>query len=347
MPVQTEMPLQSESPAFFLKDVPIANPFILAPLAGLTNWPFRCLAKEAGAALTVSEMVSGTGLNYKSKATFQLMETDPQIERPFCVQLFGKNPEHLAQAARLAVEAGADIIDLNMGCPARKVINSGHGAALLKDLKLVREILRAMVGAVSVPVTVKTRPSFAPEVGGTIWDLLPILVEEGVAGVTLHGRTAKDGFSGEADWDVVARLVEESPIPVIGSGDVTTASEAMRRLRETGVAGVMIGRGAKGRPWLFGECVALWRGEASEPVSLMKVLATAERHAKLLFASVGPRAPFMLRTVLMWYTKGLRGATEFRSKLCQETDLEIQLALLRHCIERHITETNCELLPEQ
>lgn len=322
-------------PALHIGGVALDNPFILAPLAGLTNWPFRRLAKEAGAGLTVSEMASATALTFRGKATLKLLETDKSVESPFCVQLFGKDPDHLARAAEVAVEYGADLIDLNLGCPARKVIHSGHGSALLKDLDAVRKILRAMVRAVKVPITVKTRPAFAPGVGGTIFDLLPILAGEGAAAVTLHGRMTSEGFSGEADWDTVARVAEKSEIPVIGSGDIVTAEQALDRLRNYGVRAVMIGRGAKGRPWLFKQCLALWRGEAMPEITFDERLRVARRHALLLAESVGPKAPFMLRTVLMWYTKGLRGASEFRARLCREEDLEIQLALLDECAERH------------
>lgn len=316
--------------------VSLANPFILAPLAGLTNWPFRRLCKEAGAGLTVTEMASATALSFRGQATLRLLETDPLVERPFCVQLFGKNPDHLARAAEIAVEYGADLIDLNLGCPARKVINSGHGSALLKDADAIRRIVRALVRAVDAPVTVKTRPAFAPGVGATIFDLLPMLADEGVAAVTLHPRMTSEGFAGEADWSLVARLAEKSPIPVIGSGDITTAAEAVDKLKKYGAQAVMIGRAAKGRPWLFRQCLALWRGEpAPAEITLDERLAVAARHARLLAASAGPKAPFMLRTVLMWYTKGLNGAAEFRARLCREENLETQLELLHQCVEHH------------
>ncbi len=328
-------PQPAPGPALNIGKVSLANPFILAPLAGLTNWPFRRLVKEAGAGLTVTEMASATALAHRGKATLKLLETDPGLERPFCVQLFGKDPEHLARAAQISVECGADLIDLNLGCPARKVINSGHGSALLKDLPTVKKILRAMVKAVDVPITVKTRPAFAPGVGGTVFELLPLLVDEGVAAVTLHPRTTSQGFAGEADWSIVARLAEKSPIPVIGSGDIRTAREALEKLNNYGASAVMIGRGAKGRPWLFRQCVDLWRGREPVEADLDERLATAERHARLLYESVGPKAAFMLRTVLMWYTKSLRGAAEFRARLCREEDLETQLELLRQCLHRH------------
>ncbi|MDR1044280.1 MAG: tRNA-dihydrouridine synthase [Candidatus Adiutrix sp.] len=322
-------------PALRIASLVLDNPFILAPLAGLGNFPFRRLAKEAGAGLTFSEMVSAAALACRGRAALKLLESDPALEKPFGVQLFGKDPDQMAEAARIAVDHGADLIDLNLGCPARKVISSGHGSALLKDLPTVRKIIRALVRAVPVPVTLKTRPAFAPGVGETVFDLLPLAVDEGAAAITLHPRMTSEGFAGEADWRLVARLAEKSPVPIIGSGDIRGPREALDKLRRYGAAGVMIGRGAKGRPWLFRQCLALWRGEEIPAVTLEERLETAERHARLLYGSVGPKAPFMLRTVLMWYTKGLRGAAEFRARLCREEDLETQLDLLAQCVRRH------------
>lgn len=330
----------SNNSAFRIGDVVIPNPFILAPLAGLTNWPFRRLAKEYGAGLTVSEMASATALSFQGKATLKMLETDKSVESPYCVQLFGREPERLAIAAQVAVERGADIIDLNLGCPAKKVLQSGHGSALLKEPDLVRGIVRAMVRAAGkTPVTVKTRPAFAPGIGATVFELLPMLADEGVAAVTLHPRMTCQGFSGEADWSIVARLAGRSPIPVIGSGDITTAAQAIERLNNYGATAVMIGRGAKGRPWLFRECLAAWRDEPSPEVTLDERLAVATRHARLLFEMVGLKAPFMLRTVLMWYTKGLYGSSEFRARICREENLETQIALLIECVEQHRAET--------
>lgn len=308
--------------------VGLANPFVLAPLAGISNWPFRRLAKQYGASLTVTEMVSAVALSYRGKATVKLLHTDPAFERPFAVQLFGKDPERFALGARVARELGADLIDLNMGCPARKVIRSGSGAALLKDFQLIRQIVRHTVQAVDIPVMVKTRPGFTKN-GPSIFELWPILVEEGVAAITLHPRYADAPFSGEADWEIVGRLAEACPVPVIGSGDLTTAEGAVQKLRDYKPAAVMIGRGAKGQPWLFRECLALWQGASPVSVSARERFETAVSHARGLGRLIGPtRAPFLLRSVLMWYTKGLDGAAEFRRRLCQETDLEKQIALL-------------------
>ena len=320
------------APATRIGPVTLGSPFGLAPLAGLSNWPFRQLAKEAGAGFTVTEMISATALAHRGRATLKLLQTDPGLEKPFWVQLFGRDPDHLTEAARVAVEHGADLIDLNLGCPARKVVRSGHGAALLREPQLAAGLVRALVRAVAVPITVKTRPAFAPGVGATVFDLLPRLADEGLAALTLHPRPASAGFSGRADWTLVARLAEASPIPILGSGDITEPEEAAARLRDFGAAAVMIGRGAKGRPWLFRQCLEVWRGWVARPTPLSERLATAERHARLLAGLLGAeRAPFPLRSVLMWYAKGWRGAAELRARLCRETDLKTQLALLADC----------------
>ena len=317
--------------AFKIADVAIPNPFVLAPLAGLTNWPFRFLAKEYGAGLTVTEMASSVALSFKGKATLKLLETDKNIESPFCVQIFGHDPERLALGAKVAEDHGADIIDLNMGCPARKVIGSGNGASLLKDFAQIQKIVSAVVKNVSIPVTVKTRPAFSPETEkelGSVFELLPILEGEGVAAICLHPRYASQAFGGDADWSLVQRLVQMAKIPVIGSGDIKTAAEALERLESSGAKAVMIGRAAKGQPWIFRQCLALQQGEDVPEIGLDERLAVAKRHAYLLAQSVGHKAPFMLRSVLMWYTKGLAGASEFRARLCREEDLERQLLLL-------------------
>ena len=338
-PPGAETPARAEEPALRIGGLALDNPFILAPLAGLTNWPFRRLAKEAGAGLTFTEMASATALAHRGKATLKLLETDLEVEKPFAVQLFGRNPEHLARASEIAAECGAKLVDLNLGCPARKVIGSGHGSALLKEPEQIRLALRAMVKAVSIPITIKTRPAFAPGVGSTVFELLPMLVDEGAAAITLHPRMTSEGFAGVADWNIVGELAARSPIPVIGSGDIVNAEDAVFKLRNYGAKGVMIGRGAKGRPWLFRQCLALWRGGEIPEITLEERLATAERHARLLFESVGHKAPFMLRTVMMWYTKGLRGAAEFRARLCREENLENQIRLLHECVEHHRLES--------
>ncbi|MFH1091697.1 MAG: tRNA dihydrouridine synthase DusB [Pseudomonadota bacterium] len=312
---------------FNIGAVRLDNPLILAPLAGVTNLPFRLLAKEQGAAMAVTEMVSAVGLAHRGPRTMKLLTTTA-LESPFCVQLSGRRPEYMAQAAVIAQEAGADVIDLNLGCPARKVVRHGSGAALLKDFKLIREIIQAVRRAVRVPLTVKTRAGWGPG-EGEIKDLAPILADGGVDAVTLHPRYGIQGFGGKADWRIIAELVDCFPGPVIGNGDVTSPEHVLTMLKETGCAGVMIGRASLGNPWLFSQALALLEGRFQPPPDLDERLRLAGNHARLLGAYVGPgRAVFMLRSVLMWYARGLPGAASFRGSLNQVGDFNHLLKLV-------------------
>jgi nifR3 family TIM-barrel protein len=296
-------------------------------MAGLTNWPFRRLALAYGAGLTVSEMVSSVALSFRGSKTLGLLKTDPTIEKPFCVQLFGREPERLALAAQVAADQGADIIDLNFGCPAKKVVHSGHGVALLKDLDLAVAIAKRTVQAVKIPVTVKTRLAWAPGWPG-VQELAPRLEAVGVKAITLHGRYGVQGFTGEADWAKIAHFAQSVALPVIGSGDVTTAYDAARLLKSTGVKGIMIGRAARGRPWLFRDCLEVLAGLEPTPPSREEKMAAAYRHATFLEAEIGPRAAFLLRTVLMWYVRDLPGAAAFRAAINREEKVAKQLELL-------------------
>ncbi len=303
------------------------NPLILAPMAGITNLPFRLLAKEQGAALVFTEMVSAAGMGQRGPKTMKLMASDP-VERPLAVQLFGANPSWLVRGAAIAQEAGADVIDLNMGCPARKVVRHGAGAALLKDFKLIEEIVTAVRREVTVPLTVKTRCGWRPG-EGEIMELAPILAGCGVDAVTLHPRYAVQSFSGEADWSFVARLAEVFPKPVIGSGDVTRPQHVLTRLKETGCAGIMIGRGAMGDPWIFSRALAMLDGRPAPEPALEERYRTALTHALTLRDFYGlPKALYMLRGVMMWYTKGLPNSTAFRQSINQVKDFDVLVAKL-------------------
>jgi nifR3 family TIM-barrel protein len=290
-------------------------------LAGISNLPFRMVAKEHGAALTVTEMVSAAGLCHGAAKTMNLMASSP-LEKPFSVQIFGKDPERMARAAEVAVDAGADIVDINMGCPARKVVRHGSGAALLKDFRLIERILRAVRRVLRAPLTVKTRAGWSPG-EGEIHELAPILINEGVDAVTLHPRWAVQGFGGKADWDLLPRLAEVFPGPVIGNGDITRPQHVLTRLKSTGCAGIMIGRGALGNPWLFQQALSLLRGGPLVQPDVETRQRIAENHAVRLKEHVGlPTAIYMLRSVLMWYTKGLPESAQFRRSINQIKEFE-------------------------
>ncbi|MDY6851241.1 MAG: tRNA dihydrouridine synthase DusB [Thermodesulfobacteriota bacterium] len=303
------------------------NPLVLAPLAGVTSLPFRLLAKEQGAALVVTEMVSAAGMCQRGPKTMKLMATSP-VERPLAVQLFGAKPSWLSQAAAMAEEAGADVIDLNMGCPVRKVVRHGSGAALLKDFRLIKDILTQVRRAVRIPLTVKTRAGWSPG-QGEVLDLAPILADCGVDAVTLHPRYAVQGFGGQADWDIIAGLALRFPGPVIGNGDVTRPQQVLTMLKDTGCAGVMIGRGAMGNPWIFSRALALLEGRSAATPDLDTRFRTARSHATMLKAHFGlPRAAYMLRSVLMWHTKGLASSSVFRQSINQVRDFDRLMSLL-------------------
>jgi nifR3 family TIM-barrel protein len=336
----TELP-SNESPSSVptlrgptLGGLTLKNPFLLAPMAGVTDWPYRLLCLEMGAAAAVSEMVSAVALSHRGRGTLKLLRTDPLWEKPFWVQLFGKDSESLALAAKMAVEeAGADLVDLNAACPARKVVSSGHGGALLKNPDLCCRLVEAMAKAVEVPVTVKLRPGFSPEDGPAVMSLGLRLADAGAKALILHGRYVTQQFGGEADWSLVEELASRVAVPVIGSGDITSADQAVKRLMDHHLPAVMIGRASRGRPWIFRECLSRLRNEEAPPASLRERLNAAARHARLLEEEIGPKVCFRLRTVLMWYTRDLPGAAKLRAGICAEEDVNRQLDMLTRAME--------------
>lgn len=291
------------------------NPLVLAPMAGITDLPFRIICREMGAAIVFSEMVSAEALIRDQRRTVEMLATDP-AERPVAFQIFGCRPASLAGAAKLLSAREIDVIDINMGCPVPKVLRSGAGSALLRDLGLAAEIMQAVVSASSKPVTVKIRLG---------WDARSIVAVElaraaeaaGIAAITVHGRTKVMGFSGRADWSMITKVKEAVAIPVIGNGDVRSARDAKRMLDETGCNGVMIGRGIQGNPWIFREAKTyIETGAVPAPPSLEEREAMMLRHLSdvvaLLGENVGVRE---MRKHLCWYTKGLPGGGEFREQV--------------------------------
>src|SRR5574340_1065216 len=234
-----------------IRDQLKTNPLVLAPMAGITDLPFRIICREMGAGIVYSEMVSAEALIRDQKRTMVMLSTEPR-ERPVAFQIFGSRPASMAAAARILSEKDIDIIDINMGCPVPKVLKSGSGSALLKDPGLAREIMEAVVKASRKPVTVKIRLG---------WDAKNIVApgfaqaaeQAGIAAVTVHGRTRAQGFSGSADWTMIRTVKRSVGIPVIGNGDVRSGTDAKRMLDETGCDGVMIGRAIQGNPWIFRE----------------------------------------------------------------------------------------------
>ena len=232
----------------------LANPVILAPMAGVTDLPFRLLCKESGCGLVVSEMISDNALLFDNDRTLEMLRMEP-AERPVAMQIFGSNPELMAQAAQKVEAAGADIIDINMGCPAPKIVKNGEGSALMRKPELAQRILRAVVAAVQVPVTVKIRKGWSEQEVNAV-ELALLAEEAGVAAVAVHGRTREQFYEGKADWQIIREVKEALSIPVIGNGDIWSPADAARMLEQTGCDGIMVGRGCQGNPWLFRDILA-------------------------------------------------------------------------------------------
>ena len=291
----------------------LTNNIILAPMAGITDLPYRLIMKRFGAGLVFTEMVSANGLIRTGRRTRELLESDP-TERPLGVQLFGEDPAVLAEAARLVEDVG-DLLDLNFGCPVPKVVRSGAGSALLRDPLRVGKIVAAVIRASDRPLTVKIRSGWDAE-SINFLEIGRIAEAEGAAAVTLHPRTRAQGFSGHSDWQHLAALKAALKIPVIGSGDIFCGDDAIAMLTMTGCDGLMIGRGGYGNPWLIRDILNLQAGVAPTPPTARERLQVADDHLELSAALNGPaRALFEMRKHLCWYARGLPGAAHFRARV--------------------------------
>ena len=247
-------------------NVTLENPLVLAPMAGVTDLPFRVLCREQGAGLICMEMVSAKAILYRNKNTESLMEIHPS-EHPVSLQLFGSDPDIISEIAKQIKERPFDILDLNMGCPVPKIVNNGEGSALMKNPELVREIVSKTVKAIQKPVTVKIRKGFDDTCVNAV-EIARIIEDCGAAAVAVHGRTRAQYYAGQADWEIIRQVKEAVSIPVIGNGDVNTPEKAVQMMEETGCDGVMIARGAQGNPWIFSRTLHyLETGEEWPPLS--------------------------------------------------------------------------------
>jgi tRNA-dihydrouridine synthase B len=291
-----------------------ANPLVLAPMAGITDYPFRMICKELGAGIVFSEMVSVEALIREHRRTRGMLHTDP-AERPVVFQIFGAKPASMAEAAHIVSQGEVDFIDINMGCPVPKIVKSGAGSALLRDIGLAKEIMSAVVNASRVPVTVKIRLGWDAKDIVAI-DLAQAAETAGVAAVTVHARTKAQGFSGQADWSMIRQVKNAVGIPVIGNGDVRTGRDAGRMLDETGCDGVMIGRAVQGNPWIFREArqfLAMGLAPASPTIEEREAVMLS--HLNGMIALLGEQFGVReMRKHLCWYTKGLHGGAEFRER---------------------------------
>ena len=295
-------------------EIKLAAPLALAPMAGITDLPFRLICRRLGCGMTVSEMVSAKGLLYKNVKTTEMLRIDDG-ERPTAIQLFGSVPEELAEAARMVEASGADMIDFNMGCPVPKIVNNGDGSALMKQPQLAHDILAAMVKAVKIPVTVKFRAGWDDSSRNAV-EIAKAVEAAGVSAVAVHGRTRQQFYEGKADWGIIAEVKQAVKVPVFGNGDIFTVEDGLRMLAETGVDGLMIGRGADGNPWIFRELAAVLRGEERPAApSLQERLAQAAEHLDMLIDYKGEHISVKeMRRHISAYLKGLPHAAEFRGR---------------------------------
>ena len=305
------------SAGFSIGGVTVENPLVLAPMAGVTDLPFRLLCKEQGCGMTYTEMVSAKAILYGNKNTQELLKIG-EAERPAAVQIFGSDPEIMAEIGARLAEGPYDIIDVNMGCPVPKIVNNGEGSALMRDPGTAEKILTAVVKAISKPVTVKFRKGFANG-EETAVEFAKMAEACGVQAVAVHGRTREQYYSGKADWDVIRRVKEAVKIPVIGNGDVFQPEDAARMMGETGCDGVMIARGAKGNPWIFKRSLEFLRtGQASLSPSREEVREMILRHGRMLIEYKGEYVGMReMRGHMAWYTAGMPHSASLRREINQ------------------------------
>lgn len=292
--------------------VEIKNPFVLAPMAGVTDLPFRGLCKEQGAGLICTEMVSAKAISFHNKNTKALMEINPK-EHPVSLQLFGNEPELMAEVARSIEEQPFDILDINMGCPVPKVVNNGEGSALLKDPALIRKIVREISHAIKKPVTAKIRIGFEGYEVDPV-EIAKIIEDAGGAAVAVHGRTRQQYYAGEANWEVIGRIKDAVSIPVIGNGDVDSPLKAEKMMKDTGCDGIMIGRAVRGNPWIFREMNHYFEtGELLEKPDPKEIREMILRHARWQIELKGEFTGIReMRKHVAWYTSGMRHSAGLR-----------------------------------
>ena len=309
-------------------DLELDNPIFTAPMAGITDRAFREMLHRMGAGLVYTEMVSDMALVYQNKATLAMLNLTGEA-RPIAVQLCGSDPEVMAKAAKLIAARGASLIDINMGCPAPKIVRNGEGSALLRRPELAAAIVDAVANAVSLPVTIKMRRGIegAP--------LSPAqfatkMVEAGAQAVTVHGRYREAYYSGTADWQVVEEVASAVKVPVIGNGDIFTPEQGLDRLQRSGASAVMLGRGLQGNPWLVRDLVALWQGEPLPPrPTVAQTLTLAKEQLALEIQYCGELSGVrQMRKHFAWYIKGWRGAAAARNAINQSLDLSSLLQVL-------------------
>lgn len=313
-------------------NVTLENNLILAPMAGVTDLPFRLLCKEQGAGLLCMEMVSAKAILYKNKNTEELLTIDAR-ENPVSLQLFGSDPDIMSEIARQIEERPFDILDINMGCPVPKVVNNGDGSALMKNPKLAGEIIEKTARAIRKPVTVKIRKGFDETCINAV-EMAHIAQESGAAAVAVHGRTREQYYSGKADWDIIRKVKEAVSIPVIGNGDILSAEDVIAMEEKTGCDGFMIARGAEGNPWIFRQILHYFQtGEQLKKPDFIEVTEMLLRHARMQIACKGEYTGMReIRKHAAWYTSGYRNSAKLRGRINEVENYEQLRALFEEVL---------------
>lgn len=316
-------------------NVVLDNAYVLGPMAGVTDLPFRLLCRRQGAGLLGMEMVSAKGILYNNKNTESLLAIHPE-EPPVSLQLFGSDPKIVSEMAKRIEERPFSILDINMGCPMPKIVKNGEGSALMNQPKLVYELVKATVDAIKKPVTVKIRKGFDDEHVNAV-EIARIAEEAGAAAIAVHGRTREQYYSGKADWDIIRQVKEAVSVPVIGNGDVTSGERAVAMMEQTGCDGVMIARGAQGNPWIFSELTAYEKiGEIPPRPGLEEIKEMMMEHAGLQVEFKGEFQGIReLRKHIAWYTKGLPGSAKLRNEANKVETLEELKAYVKNLDIRH------------
>lgn len=314
-------------------NVKLENNVFLAPMAGVTDMPFRMLCKEQECGMVYTEMVSAKGMHYNDERSMKLTEIS-EVEKPAAVQIFGSDPFIMADIARKLNSSDADIIDINMGCPTPKITRNGEGSALMLKPRLVADIVKAVVDASAKPVTVKIRKGWDDEHVNAV-EIAKIAEENGAKAVAVHGRTREQFYSGHADWEIIKKVKEAVTMPVIGNGDIAKPEDAKRMLEQTGCDAVMIARGAQGNPWIFKRTVHFLRtGEMLPEPSADERIDTVIRHMKMLIELKGERTGVCeMRKHIAWYIKGMRNSTYVREKVFRMTDPDEIIMLLNEYLK--------------